>query len=154
VAGRDNDDPRFTAGLIHDVQAVLEQHGYRVPAGEQDRRRALGACLVPLLRLTRAFEGRSLESAPWYPPRAGDQVYIRYSDAGARPEVGETYVVDAGPEGLVLRLLSHTLPEDAVVGYYAPGLPGEPLREIWATAGPARLTIVRDYRMVHEGGAE
>lgn len=53
------DDPRFTAGLIFDVHEVLKAHGYRLPEGERERARAIGATLPALLTLVEAFEGRS-----------------------------------------------------------------------------------------------
>lgn len=58
----DDNDPRFTYGLIHDVTQVLEAHGYRLP-GDSDsaRHRALGRTLMVLLDLTRAYEGRDVE---------------------------------------------------------------------------------------------
>ncbi len=52
-----DNDPRFTAGLIADVFAVLEQHEYRRPEG-RDRARAIGASLAALLRLAETFEGK------------------------------------------------------------------------------------------------
>ncbi|MDH2425735.1 hypothetical protein [Sphaerisporangium sp. TRM90804] len=52
-----DDDPRFTAGLLIDVQAVLEQHGYRLPDAERDRHQALGGLKVALLAVVRTFEG-------------------------------------------------------------------------------------------------
>lgn len=51
-------DTRFTAGLLADVRAVLESHGYRLPTGEQARHRALGGMLSALLALTEVFQGR------------------------------------------------------------------------------------------------
>lgn len=51
------DDPRFTAGLMADVYAVLEQHGYRLPTDQARRHRALGGAGLALLQLVRAYEG-------------------------------------------------------------------------------------------------
>lgn len=50
----DNNDPRFTAGLLYDVFKLLEQHGYKQGPEAADTSRAL----VALLQLTRAYEGR------------------------------------------------------------------------------------------------
>ncbi|GAA5045527.1 hypothetical protein HNP84_002607 [Thermocatellispora tengchongensis] len=52
-----DDDARFTWGLVYDVWKVLEAHGYRLPAEDTPRYRALGEMLSRLLELTRAFEG-------------------------------------------------------------------------------------------------
>jgi hypothetical protein len=51
------DDPRFTGGLIVDVWAVLEQHGYRLPDDGLARIHVQGIAIMQLLRLTQAFEG-------------------------------------------------------------------------------------------------
>jgi hypothetical protein len=47
-------DPRFTAGLLFDVLAVLDRHGYCLSSDEEG---AYAGALVALLRLTRAYEG-------------------------------------------------------------------------------------------------
>ncbi|RCG21940.1 hypothetical protein DQ384_36385 [Sphaerisporangium album] len=96
---------------------------------------------------------RSMESAPWYPARAGDVVHIHYEGVPAvTPTLGETYVVEhsATEGGLLLRALHHT-PGMVGPGAFAPGLVDDPLMEIWFEAGPAALTIVRDGRVVHGG---
>ncbi|WP_432135841.1 hypothetical protein [Streptomyces sp. bgisy154] len=104
--------------------------------------------------------GNALESAPWYPARPGDLVHIHYEATGDYAAFGETYVVEPIADwhgDLGLRLLHHTRTgpdaEDAV-GCFAPGdTIGEPLMGPWFEAGPHRLTIVRDGRPVHTGGA-
>ncbi|MFJ9381919.1 hypothetical protein [Streptomyces sp. NPDC101455] len=104
-----------------------------------------------------------LTSAPWYPARPGDLVHIAYEAAGDFPAIGETYIVgdagepgDAEPHLLSLMLLAHTgRPDDQVqfAGAFAAEAADDPLVEMWMEAGPHRLTIVRDGRPVHIGGA-
>ncbi|MFF7521223.1 hypothetical protein [Streptomyces pseudovenezuelae] len=105
-----------------------------------------------------------LTSAPWYPARPGDLVHIHYEQAGDLPPFGETYIVgDAGDNMMSLQLLAHTLPEtvpgmDAeataeMAGIFAVEILDCPLYQAWFEAGPQRLTIVRDGRPVHIGGA-
>ncbi|PWG08755.1 hypothetical protein DF268_35880 [Streptomyces sp. V2] len=105
---------------------------------------------------------RSLTEASWYPARPGDLVHIHYPAAGAGdfPEFGETYIVGATdtPDLMSLQLLAHTLPAgvedaDALVGDLAVEDVVDPIVEIWMEAGPHALTIVRDGRIVHAGGA-
>jgi hypothetical protein len=97
---------------------------------------------------------RALETAPWYPARAGDLVHVHYygSLADMTPEMGETYVVENSEDegGLVLRLLHHTADFEGA-GCFAPGMVDAPLMEAWFEAGPDALTIVRDGRVVHGG---
>jgi hypothetical protein len=97
---------------------------------------------------------RALETAPWYPARAGDLVHVHYygSLADMTPEQGETYVVEHSEDegGLVLRLLHHTAGFEGA-GCFAPGMVDAPLMEAWFEAGPDALTIVRDGRVVHGG---
>lgn len=50
-------DERFTAGLLVDVLAVLDAHGYRPPDGRAGDR-AHGAAMMALGQLVRAYEGR------------------------------------------------------------------------------------------------
>lgn len=103
--------------------------------------------------------GADLESAPWYPARPGDLVHVHYEQAGDMAPFGETYIVAAGQHGfLSMRLLAHTLPEDTefldgMVGCFAVEDDPDPLSGLWFEAGPHRLTIVRDGRPVHAGGA-
>jgi hypothetical protein len=56
-------DPRFTAGLLYDVLCVLEKNGFTPGGGSPEttpqQNRRVSACLVALLGLTRAFEGKS-----------------------------------------------------------------------------------------------
>ncbi|MFJ8140623.1 hypothetical protein [Streptomyces sp. NPDC096013] len=103
--------------------------------------------------------GADLESAPWYPVRPGDLVHVHYEAAGTAAAFGETYIVAAGQHGfLSMQLLADTLPEDAefregMVGCFAVEDDPDPLSGLWFEAGPHRLTIVRDGRPVHIGGA-
>jgi hypothetical protein len=102
-----------------------------------------------------------LTSAPWYPVRPGDLVHVHYEQAGAFPAFGETYIVgDAGDGLLGMQLLAHTLPAavdpaeaEGMAGCFASEASDDPLYEAWFEAGPQRLTIVRDGRPVHIGGA-
>jgi hypothetical protein len=108
--------------------------------------------------------GAALESAPWYPTRPGDLVHVHYEASGRLPAHGEMYIVgaaddsDSTPAGLMsLQLLAHTLPaaiDPAEVGggCYAVEAVDCPIYELWFEAGPQRLTIVRDGRVVHDGG--
>ncbi|MET7679367.1 hypothetical protein [Streptomyces sp. NPDC005423] len=102
--------------------------------------------------------GADLESAPWYPVRPGDLVHVHYEAGGLSDAFGETYIVAAGAHGfLSMQLLAHTLPESedtaGLVGCFAVEDDPDPLMGLWFEAGPHRLTIVRDGRPVHIGGA-
>ncbi|MFJ2514667.1 hypothetical protein ACIPEL_15235 [Streptomyces griseoviridis] len=122
-------------------------------AEDAKRRRDLGGEVAALM------SGHDrLTTAAWYPARPGDLVHVHYEGVGTLPAFGETYLVAAGDHGfLTLRLLAHTLPEgesgDGMVGCFAVEDDPEPLTEVWMEAGPHRLTIVRDGRPVHVGGA-
>lgn len=104
--------------------------------------------------------GAALTSAPWYPARPGDLVHVHYEAGGQMAAFGETYRVTAGDHGfLSMQLLCHTLPEDTefldgMVGCFAVADDPDPLSDLWFEAGPHRLTIVRDGRPVHIGGAQ
>lgn len=111
-----------------------------------------------------------LTSAPWYPVRPDDLVHVHYEheSAGPIPAFGETYIVgsarepgDTAPGLLSMVLLAHTLPdstpEDDVKGWtgvYEAEAHDDPIYDLWFEAGPQRLTIVRDGRVVHDGGAK
>ncbi len=47
-----------TNGLLFDVVAVLEKHGFTLPEPEQERHRALGETIMALSTLVDTFEGR------------------------------------------------------------------------------------------------
>ncbi|QYC44927.1 hypothetical protein Nocox_36865 [Nonomuraea coxensis DSM 45129] len=49
---------KVTYGLLFDVQAVLEKHGFKLPEGERERHIALGETLLAVTRLAAVFEGR------------------------------------------------------------------------------------------------
>ncbi|WP_031104314.1 hypothetical protein [Streptomyces sp. NRRL S-146] len=122
-------------------------------AEDAKRRRDLGGELAALQ------QGHTdLTSAPWYPARPGDLVHVHYEAVGEMAAFGETYLVAAGAHGfLTMQLLCHTLPDaeeaGGMVGCYAVDDDPDPLMELWFEAGPHRLTIVRDGRPVHIGGA-
>ena len=123
-------------------------------AEDAKRRRDLGGELAALQ------QGHTdLTSAPWYPSRPGDLVHVHYEAAGEMAAFGETYLIAAGAHGfLSMQLLCHTLPDDTeylagLVGCFAVDDDPDPLMELWFEAGPHRLTIVRDGRPVHIGGA-
>ncbi|TQE35451.1 hypothetical protein [Streptomyces ipomoeae] len=104
--------------------------------------------------------GNALESAPWYPCRHGDVVHVHYEATPTMPACGETYIVRDAGEGLMsLRLLADGVARDAgpFDGMTAGALVVEaadcPIYELWFEAGPQRLTVVRDGRVVHNGGA-
>ncbi|MCZ4611838.1 hypothetical protein O3S80_50455 [Streptomyces sp. Lzd4kr] len=101
----------------------------------------------------------ALTTAPWYPARPGDMVHVHHEAGALADAFGETYLVAASEGGfLSMQLLAHTLPEDTefldgMVGGFAVDDDPDPLTELWMEAGPHRLTIVRDGRPVHVGGA-
>ncbi|WND33984.1 hypothetical protein RI578_06605 [Streptomyces sp. BB1-1-1] len=149
------------------------------PAGHAERlftalygRPAAGDPLSPLAQAEDAKRARDivgemaalqrghadLTAAPWYPARPGDLVHVHYEAGGLSDAFGETYLITAGTDGfLSMQLLCHTLSatEDAegMVGCFAVDDDPDPLMELWFEAGPHRLTIVRDGRPVHSGGA-
>ncbi|MBK3630407.1 hypothetical protein JHN59_37545 [Streptomyces sp. MBT49] len=110
---------------------------------------------------TLAAAGTALESAPWYPARRGDVVIVHYPAAGDFPAFGETYVVDDAEGGgglLALKFVAHSAAladdeQEGYVGAFAVEAVDCPLYEAWFEAGPHLLTIVRDGRPVHVGGA-
>jgi hypothetical protein len=104
---------------------------------------------------------QKLTGADWYPVRPGDLVHVHYEAGGETPAFGETYVIGHVGAGLMsMQLLAHTLPESAGapeeigVGFFAADAADDPLYTAWFEAGPQRLTIVRDGRVVHNGGAK
>ncbi|MFI6274276.1 hypothetical protein [Streptomyces sp. NPDC050988] len=156
-------DGNVWAGDVHDVALHIVTRLYGRPSDTPDTRsplaqaedakraRDLGGELGALMA-----GGRALQSAPWYPTRAGDLVHVHYEPAGTMPAFGETYAVeprDGFPNSLQLCLIGHTAPDDSMTGFFAPGPIEEPLYEAWFEAGPQRLTIVRDGRVVHDGAA-
>ncbi|MFJ9895272.1 hypothetical protein ACIQPR_18345 [Streptomyces sp. NPDC091280] len=152
------------AGDVHDVAvhiatALYVRLGERplsplAEADEAKRRRDIGA---EVGALTAGYA--RLTSAPWYPARPGDLVLIAYELAGEFPPFGEAYAVEAGQHKgmLSLRLLHASAnggqPVEGVAGVFAVEDALDPLSEPWMEAGPHRLTIVRDGRPVHIGGA-
>jgi hypothetical protein len=100
-----------------------------------------------------------LTSAAWYPVRPGDLVLIAYEQAGEFPAFGEAYAVEPGQhDGMLSLRLLHAVANDgkplgSVAGVFAVDDDPDPLMEPWMEAGPHRLTIVREGRPVHVGGA-
>ncbi|MDX2700341.1 hypothetical protein [Streptomyces ipomoeae] len=139
---------------------LTDDSGQRSPLAQAEdakRRRDLTGELGVLMSA-----GQALESAPWYPCRPGDLVHVHYEAVGDVPLVpafGETYVIgDAGDGLLSMKFLAHSLPEgteyaEGMVGCFAAEAADCPVYELWFEAGPHRLTIVRDGRVVHNGGA-
>lgn len=130
-----------------------EQQSPLAQAEDAKRRRDLPGEISVLMSA-----GADLESAPWHPVKPGDLVHVHYEAGGSCDAFGETYIVAAGEAGfLSMQLLAHTLPEDettaGMVGCFAVEDDPDPLMELWFEAGPHRLTIVRDGRPVHIGGA-
>ncbi|MDX2566056.1 hypothetical protein PV413_23835 [Streptomyces scabiei] len=131
-------------------------------AEDAKRARDIGA---EIAALTTAHD--RLTSAPWYPVRPGDLVHVHYEAGGEMPAFGETYIVsdarepgDTAPGLLSMVLLAHTLPdsmpEDDVAGMtgcFESESHDDPLYDLWFEAGPQRVTVVRDGRVVHNGGA-
>lgn len=130
------------------------------PLARADKARHQGDIESEITALMNA--GVQLASAPWYPARPGDLVHVHYEQASDFPAYGETYIVsNAGglnEELLSMQLLTHTCPlmddqAEASVGFFAVDESQDPLYTAWFEAGPHRLTIVRDGRPVHVGGA-
>jgi hypothetical protein len=147
----------FTA--LYGRPDTAEQLSPLAQAEDAKRRRDIEGEIGALMAASSA-----LESAPWYPTRPGDLVHVHYEQAGDMPAFGETYIVsDAGDGLLGMQLLAHTLPEtvpglDAqttadMAGVFTTEAADCPVYELWFEAGPHRLTIVRDGRPVHIGGA-
>lgn len=103
--------------------------------------------------------GTELASAPWHPARSGDLLHVHYEQAGDMPPFGETYIIAELDDGwFSMQLLAHTCPDAigaglGMVGCFAADSVQDPLYTAWFEAGPHRLTIVRDGRPVHVGGA-
>lgn len=129
-----------------DMRSPLEQ------AEDAKRARDLGGELGALTAAEQA-----LTSAPWYPARHGDIVHIHYEQAGTVNPAGETYLVEVieGQGLFKLRLLcdSHADPDVGGAGAFEAEAADDPLYELWFEAGPRLLTVVRDGRVVHDGGA-
>lgn len=142
----------FTALYGHTT--AREPRSPLAQAEDAKRARDIGAEVAALQR-----GHTDLTAAPWYPARPGDLVHVHYEAAGHMAAFGETYRIAAGSDGfLSMRLLCHTLPDDTeflegMVGCFAVDDDPDPLMELWFEAGPHRLTIVRDGRPVHIGGA-
>lgn len=158
------------AGDVHDVALHIVTRLYGRPGTARElsplaqaeaarRRRNLAD---EIGALTGAHD--TLTSAPWYPVRPGDLVHVHYQQVGGLPAFGETYIVgDAGGGLMSMQLLAHTLPETvpgldaettaAMAGVFAAEAVDCPVHEAWYEAGPHLLTIVRDGRPVHVGGA-
>lgn len=140
------------------AQLPLTDDSQQSPLAEAEdakRRRDLGGEIGALM------SGHArLTSAPWYPARPGDLVHVHYEAVGQMAAFGETYLIAAGSNDgfLNMQLLCHTLPEDTefldgMVGCFAVDDDTDPLMELWMEGGPHRLTVVRDGRPVHIGGA-
>ncbi|MEU8893934.1 hypothetical protein [Streptomyces sp. NPDC048442] len=101
---------------------------------------------------------RQLENAPWAPTRSGDRLVVAFEAVGDNPGFTETYeVISSGlehwPEQTELRLVGHTAPHDQV-GFYAgsPALSGgDAIETVWMEAGPDRLTVLREGKVLHQG---
>lgn len=134
----------------------------RAQAEDAKRARDIGAEIDVL---TSAHD--RLTGAPWYPVRPGDLVHVHYEAGGEMPAFGETYIVgnarepgDTAPGLLSMVLLAHTLPDSTpeddvkgMTGCFEAEAHDDPIYDPWFEAGPQRLTVVRDGRVVHNGGA-
>lgn len=150
------------AGDVHDIALHIVTRLYGRPAAgpeasplaqaeDAKRRRDIVGEVDALMG-----GGRSLTAAPWYPLQDGDVVHVHYEATGTVRAGGETYAVeprDGFPDSLQLCLIGHTLDSDDMAGAFAPGPIEDPLYEAWFEAGPQRLTVVRDGRVVHNGNA-
>jgi hypothetical protein len=142
----------FTA--LYGRPRAVEERSPLAQAEDAKRRRSIVDEVSALVSA-----GNALESAPWYPTRPWDLVHVHHPALGSTPVFGETYIVgDTGDGLLSLQLLAHTLPgtvpyADEMVGHYAAEAADCPIYGPWFEAGSQRLTIVRDGRPVHVGGA-
>ncbi|MFB7598954.1 hypothetical protein [Streptomyces sp. NPDC056160] len=79
---------------------------------------------------------------------------VTYEATDRVPRWTETYEVKDGADGRALRLVDHTAPDATLAGWFA-GPPdlygGDPFETPWMEAGPDRLAILRDGRVVHQG---
>ncbi len=142
-----------------------DEAGHRSPLAQAEdakRARDIGAEIAVL---TSAHD--QLTSAPWYPVRPGDLVHVHYEAGGEMPAFGETYIVgdarepgDTAPGLLSMVLLAHTLPDSTpdddvagMTGCFESESHDDPLYDLWFEAGPQRVAVVRDGRVVHNGGA-
>jgi hypothetical protein len=143
---------QFTA--LYGRPRSQEQRSPLAQAEDAKRRRDLPDEIGTLMAA-----GAALKSAPWYPCRRGDVVLLHYPQAGDFPAFGETYVVDDAGDGLLsLKFVAHSAAltddeQEGYVGCYAVEAADCPVYEMWFEAGPHLLTIVRDGRPVHVGGA-
>ncbi|MFJ4631587.1 hypothetical protein [Streptomyces sp. NPDC088847] len=148
-------------GLAEKIAAAVwgdagEESSPRAQAEEAKRRRDFVGEILTLQE-----SDTQLTSAAWYPARHGDLVHVHYEAAGEMAAFGETYhVYDAGHGLMGMALLTHNLPAtvdddvaDGMTGCFASDDSDDPLYTPWFEAGPQRLTIVRDGRPVHIGGA-
>jgi len=82
VPANDENDSRFTAGLLYDVLSVLDKRGYK--RGKDSR--VYAHALVELLHLTRAYEGRDVLSGQVINEgerESGDGTMTNDADSGA-----------------------------------------------------------------------
>lgn len=166
ATGEEGASGNVWAGDVHDVALHIvtrlygssraeEPQAPLVQAEEAKRRRDIVGETGALMAA-----GEALESAPWYPCRPGDLVHVHYPPVGDSRAYGETYIVgDAGGGLLAMQLFPHTVPDSAaelvpgLTGFFAVEATDCPVRAPWYEAGPDLLTIVRDGRAVHAGGA-
>lgn len=153
-------DGNVYAGDVHDIAVHIVTRLYGRPdttpeasplAQAEDAKRARD--LAGEAGALMAAE-RQLTSAPWHPLRPGDQVHVHYEATPTLPAHGETYIVsDAGGGLMSMQLLAHTHPDPVAEGAYVGEAADDPIYGAWFEAGPQRLTVVRDGRVVHNGGA-
>ncbi|MEV0826414.1 hypothetical protein [Nonomuraea rubra] len=144
-------DMRIGEALFHANRALAIAHTPAPLENAEDAHRRRD--FFGLVEAARAGQ-QSLESQPWYPARHGDVVLIHYEGVSDVPASGETYIVEQpDADGWYnLRLLAHTQSESmGQVGAFATEGDPDPLMEMWFEAGPHRLAIVRDGRVVHNG---
>lgn len=150
---------RIHTALFGRPRTEAQQLSPLAQAEDAKRRRDLGG---ELGALTSAHD--RLTSAPWYPVRPGDLVHVHYEAglAGVPAAFGETYVIGPSdtPGLLSMVLLAHTLPDttpqddvEGMTGCFEVEDHDDPIYDLWFEGGPQRLTVVRDGRVVHNGGA-
>lgn len=138
--------------LDHDPAAAPAAMSPVEEAAAAKRARNLVGEINTLLRADRAYTGAS-----WYPPRPGDVVHLHLEQAGDLAASGETYLIsahpgpqpEAAPPLLDMRRIAHG--ENTGDGDFATTGSDDPLYELWFEAGPQRITLVRDGRVVHAG---
>lgn len=155
-------DGNVWAGDVHDVARHIVTRLYgrpdestpKSPLAQAEDAKHRGDTVGQLYALSGGHD--QLVTAPWYPVLPGDLVHVHYEATPTLPAYGETYLIgDVGGGLKSMQLINDTYDGelDGMTGICAVEAADDPLYELWFEAGPQRLTIVRDGRPVHIGGA-